>query len=64
MNLPIYCKDPGKDRRRFSVVCGGIVKIAAVLLSNGDMPVWVNLYPNHSISVFAKRIMDFLKIYS
>ena len=54
LNFSIQCTDPRKDRRRLSVVGGGIVNIAAVLLSNGDIQVCVNLYPNHSISVFAK----------
>ena len=42
MNLPIQCTDPKNDLRRFSVVGGGIVKIAAVLLSRGEISVCVN----------------------
>ena len=54
MNLPIKCTKPRKDLSRLSVVGGCIVNIASVLLSNGDTPVCVNLYPNHFFSVFAK----------
>ena len=49
----------GKDCKRFNVDGGGIANNAAVFLSSGDVPVWVNLYPNHSISIFK---MAFLKI--
>ena len=55
MNSLISCTEPRKDRRRFSVDCGGIAKIASVLFSSGDIPVWVKSYPSHSFSVFAKR---------
>ena len=50
----VMYSDPRKDRKRFSVDGGGIAKTAAVLLSSGDMPVWLNLHPSHSIFVFAK----------
>ena len=32
-----------KDLKLLSVVGGGMAKIAAVLFSIGDIPVWVNL---------------------
>ena len=43
MNLPKLCTDPRKDLRCFNVVGVGIVQIAAVLISRGDIPVCVNL---------------------
>ena len=56
------CTDPRKDLKRFRVDGGVIDRIAAVLFSSGDLPVWVNFYPSHSISVFCK--MTFLEINS
>ena len=41
---------------RFSVDGGGIAKLAEVLLSSGDISVWVNWYPNHSISFLQNDI--------
>ena len=55
MNFLMYCTDSRKDLKRLNVDGGGIAIIAAVLVSSGDIPVWVKLYPSHSIFVFAKR---------
>ena len=38
----------------FNFLCGGRFKIAEVLDSRSAIPDWLNLYPNHSISVLAK----------
>ena len=39
---------------RFNVNGGGNANIDVVLLSSGDIPAWVNLWPRNSVSVFTK----------
>ena len=42
------------ERNSLSVLGGCKERIAEVLVSNGDVPDWVILYPNQEISCFAK----------